>query len=366
MKRLVCLTMALAILCSCFGLAIGENDLGNQEQVIVELKGSLVDGYPSLAWKKCGDENAYRIYRNNYLIKAIPVLASEEDYSFTDEKPLAGENEYTLYYVTLETGKRKSVKVASVVLKASDNVLTANQTPVPSPTPTPIPTVSPIEGFADEYKAGDKGEEVKKIKLRLQELGYFKAGYDLDNVYNKMTVERVKLFQKENNLEQTGIIDKETLSKLFSDDAKKTNKFATPTPRPTRTPKPTATPYREPQYALEGTGYGDWGTSYGTRWFKMEVKNTSKQKTVDGFTILYCAEDVYGNPIKAHGFGDTEVEEIITMTVKPGGKKWTGKIMAYGFDDAKRIRTEIIRIHFTDGTTVEIPNYERITYVWEY
>ena len=131
-------------------------------------------------------------------------------------------------------------------------------------------------------------------------------------------------------------------------------------------PTPSPSPIPEPKYQLEDTGYGDSGTSYGIKWFKNNYKNTSKKYTVDGFTIGYYATDVYGDKIKAHGFGDYMQYEIITKTIKPGNKGQTPKIMAYGFDDAKRIYVAVIKIHLTDGRTIEIPENDRHYWYYEY
>lgn len=69
-------------------------------------------------------------------------------------------------------------------------------------------------------KEGSSGENVTKMKKRLQELGYFTAGASLSNTYNSTTTERVKLFQKVNGRPQTGIADPLTLVLLFSESAK--------------------------------------------------------------------------------------------------------------------------------------------------
>ena len=58
--------------------------------------------------------------------------------------------------------------------------------------------------------------------------------------------------------------------------------------------------------------------------------------------------------------------EIITKTIKPGNKGQTPKIMAYGFDDAKRIYAAVIKIHLTDGRTIEVPENDRNYWYYEY
>lgn len=110
----------------------------------------------------------------------------------------------------------------------------------------------------------------------------------------------------------------------------------------------------ESKQSLTETGYGDCGTSYGTRWFKIEMKNTSTFRTIDGYTIRYYGEDVYGNRIKY--FGETEIEEIITQTIRPGVTIYTPKIDAYGLNDAKYIYIAIVKVHYTDGTTISYEN----------
>ena len=71
----------------------------------------------------------------------------------------------------------------------------------------------------ETLKKGSKGDDVLTMKLRLQELGYFKANADVSNVFNDTCVERVKQFQKKNGLRQTGIADHQTLALLYSDSA---------------------------------------------------------------------------------------------------------------------------------------------------
>lgn len=90
--------------------------------------------------------------------------------------------------------------------------LTSDETP--NTTPTPETTYKPL-------KQGNKGDDVLAMKKRLQELGYFSAGATFSNQYNSTTTERVKLFQKANGLQQTGVADETTLALLFSDKAKK-------------------------------------------------------------------------------------------------------------------------------------------------
>lgn len=96
-------------------------------------------------------------------------------------------------------------------------------------------------------------------------------------------------------------------------------------------------------------GYVRWGYHSYTYTFK----NVSKSRTIDGLTISFHAEDVYHNKLRNHGFGDYNVEETINITIKPGQTKKTEKVNTYGFDDAKYLYIDVVKVHYTDGTTVE-------------
>ncbi|MGI6739636.1 MAG: peptidoglycan-binding protein [Christensenellales bacterium] len=148
----------------------------------------------------------------------------------------------------------------------------------------------------------------------------------------------------------------------FADNNKSDQTNAVKAAVPTLPP----TPVPEPKYPLVNTGKGDAGTSYGYKWFKNNYKNTSTKYTVDGYTIAYYATDVYGDRIKAHGFGDYISYEIVNQTIKPGKTGNAPKITAYGYDHAKRIHAAISKIHFTNGVTIEIPEKDREYWYWEY
>ncbi len=85
-------------------------------------------------------------------------------------------------------------------------------TPAP-PTPTPAPTATP------SYVAyGSKGEMVKQLQTRLQELGYYTGAIDGD--FGSGTQRAVEVFQKQNGLDADGIAGQKTLTQLYSDEAK--------------------------------------------------------------------------------------------------------------------------------------------------
>jgi len=66
---------------------------------------------------------------------------------------------------------------------------------------------------------GAAGEEVKRVQRRLYDLEYLFTS--ADGAYGPGTEAAIKDFQKRSKLTQTGVADQGTLSKLFSDSAKK-------------------------------------------------------------------------------------------------------------------------------------------------
>ena len=97
---------------------------------------------------------------------------------------------------------------------------------------------------AEEYrtlKQGMEGKDVLRFKQALYWLGYFKS-LDVSDNYNGTTVERVKLLQKNNDLEQTGVADADLQALVFSGAAVPTDTAPSPSPVPPPTPSPTPAP----------------------------------------------------------------------------------------------------------------------------
>ncbi len=67
-------------------------------------------------------------------------------------------------------------------------------------------------------KVGDKNDDVKKMRDRLYELGYYNKRYDHGN-YTQSTADIVAEFQKANGLPATGVATPETQALMFSDRA---------------------------------------------------------------------------------------------------------------------------------------------------
>jgi len=67
---------------------------------------------------------------------------------------------------------------------------------------------------ANSLKMGDRGTEVVKLQIGLQFLGYFPAEQECTGYYGGLTRQAVRDFQKNFNLEVTGIADLNTIKKF--------------------------------------------------------------------------------------------------------------------------------------------------------
>lgn len=120
-----------------------------------------------------------------------------------------------------------------------------------APTPTPIPdmdtylvdedesgVVMPAEpvAFSKQLKNGARGDQVKLLQQRLNELGYLDAS-KVSGSFLKYTTRAVKAIQLQNGLPSTGVVDEETWNVIFN-----TSRVVLPghTPKPSPTPTPVA------------------------------------------------------------------------------------------------------------------------------
>ena len=81
-------------------------------------------------------------------------------------------------------------------------------------TPDPaVPTREPV------LRTGSRGDEVKTLQSRLQELGYYAD--EIDGQFGAATKSAVIEFQKTNGLDADGMVGTETKALLYSAEAKR-------------------------------------------------------------------------------------------------------------------------------------------------
>ena len=106
----------------------------------------------------------------------------------------------------------------------------------------------PLCALAETLTMGMHSDEVKEVKARLAELGYYRGG-TFTRQYTEDTAERVRRFQRANGLPETGEVDAATREALFSPQA-------APAPHPTMRPLATPAPTPVPDWPeRDGEGY---------------------------------------------------------------------------------------------------------------
>ncbi len=121
----------------------------------------------------------------------------------------------------VETIQNDAIQRVTVTPEPAAATPAQTQTPVPTPKTTPVPTTVPGSGSQKQddgniYK-GARGQTVRKIQLRLQELGY-PVGYT-DGSYGEQTQMAVNLFYEAIGQRERNYITQSMYRKLFANDA---------------------------------------------------------------------------------------------------------------------------------------------------
>ena len=234
--------------------------------------------------------------------------------------------------------------------------------PVITPAPTPLAQL----GKADvtQYKplsVGDAGDNILELRMRMYALGYFQKE-PTQTSYTSGMVEYVNEFQRQNGLPIENVITPEYQALLFSEHAMPK---ATPTPRPTASPKPTATPFIEPIYALQATKYGEWSRSNGVPWFKSEMKNNSKEITVNSVTYIYYCLDKDGSEILS-ATGEKFSTATVDSVLRPGRKVMLPRVQVTNYENVKKVCVALYGYTTSDGEEVILSERDWVFWHFEY
>ena len=124
-----------------------------------------------------------------------------------------------------ETVSSSGIGVVSEARDA-DDTMTAASTTVSSATESsetiaqPTTAATTVQSRYRALKMGERSEEVKNMQERLHKLQYMDKD-SCTGYYGEFTQKRLKLFQKNAGLPQTGMADSETLGRLYAKDAPK-------------------------------------------------------------------------------------------------------------------------------------------------
>lgn len=75
-------------------------------------------------------------------------------------------------------------------------------------------TVAYADGYSFPLSKGNKGADVYAVQSMLKRTGYYKG--PITGFYGSLTAKSVAVFQKSNDLPETGNVDDETLEALLS------------------------------------------------------------------------------------------------------------------------------------------------------
>lgn len=140
------------------------------------------------------------------------------------------------YNITMETKikqyqKAIGEKATGVATPELQALICSQEEVLPTSTPAPTDEYTEIDGVRYRtLKVGSEGEDVLRLKKRMQELGYFSDTAELTGTYNITMEERVKRIQKAIGEKATGVATPQQQAMIFSDQ------LPTPTPSPISTP----------------------------------------------------------------------------------------------------------------------------------
>ena len=124
----------------------------------------------------------------------------------------------------------EAAKVSATEAPKSDN---ATQPATQPATQAATQAAAKSTSLAEKYKIDlknlslkqeDDNDDVKAMQQRLYDLGYVSDDENITGYYGEISKKAVTEFQKNNGIKETGEADNATLVKLFSSDAKKTDK----------------------------------------------------------------------------------------------------------------------------------------------
>lgn len=228
----------------------------------------------------------------------------------------------------------------------SSSLLPSGPRVTPTPRPTPKSNVpSSLQGVT--LSVGDSGNKVRIVKERMQALGYYRPTADVDERFNDMMADRVKQFQKNNGLTQSGVVDSRTLEKLYGSSPVKGQFYVKPTP----TPKP------EGRFMLviPSNANGQWKKASGDKLqLRVQVKNESRYRTVEAFKLHIYTEDIWGDrdPEEGTVYVSTTIKDI-----KPGKTAYSEYFVLPNLSMIDKVHVGVKQIRYDDGAVEEISDY---------
>ncbi|MBR3400743.1 MAG: peptidoglycan-binding protein [Parasporobacterium sp.] len=171
---------------------------------------------------------------------------------------------------------------------------------------------------------GSSGEAVRKMQEKLIELGYL---YDVaDGNFGPRTAAAVKDFNEANGLDGGTVADYTMQNLLFSG---------------------LANPYTEPWIPLTIGSYFEWDPipEVNTFFFKVEVTNHSRTRTIKGYELSVYYTNVWGEKLD----GGVTYTQTMTQSVLPGQTLYSATFNLGNWYSVDTVWVGVSRIVFDDG-----------------
>ena len=209
------------------------------------------------------------------------------------------------------------------------------------------------EGLKESYPIGVDNEELYIVKKELGEKGYLSLEGISKGRYGESLISKVKQFQKYNGLEVNGELNKETMEKIFSDDAISAYDYEILAANDENLKKPMMVDF--------GKMYTDEYTQ--SMGLNFELNNMPQIYTIKAFELCVYPYDIWGDSM----LDDNSVYRFTTIkTIEPGKKVKSNDIVIKNYDySLNNIYVEVKRILLTDGTIIKADEEEqcRVNYI---
>lgn len=180
-----------------------------------------------------------------------------------------------------------------------------------------------------------KGSAVELIKMRLQELGYYKRMSTFHEKFDKLLLQRLREFQYNNGLESHGKIDETTLAVLYGEHTVKGKWYNGEEPEP------------EITLIIPVTKSAQWYLSAENEiGFRVTVKNVSDKRVITAYEVAMYALDDQGETVY-------EVAGLpVSGRIKEGKTAWTPYVFIQNPDEIQAMYVALKRVRYEDGESV--------------
>ena len=200
--------------------------------------------------------------------------------------------------------------------------------------PTPAPVYEPSPYDYKTLKQGSKGQAVREMQQRLIDLGYLDG--KADGSFGKKTTAAVRTFCEQHGLATDGSnASPEMQAKLFSSSARAYSEAYIP-------------------LVIGATAKWDPVRSVNTFFFKTQVINTSRTRTIRGFELKCYTTNVWGDKLD----GGVVYSMTNTIRVKPGETAWSNNFNLGNWYSTDTVWIGISKIVFDDGEIREVDDVD--------